>query len=261
MNPGGKVPACPICGSDCALYDTIDFGRTCSKVLIDRGNLEQKTVQYVICGNCGFCFAPEFSGWSQSDFAERIYNDQYVLADPDYVEVRPRRNAEDLIAAFGPWYQSINHLDYGGGAGILAKKLREHGWKSSSYDPFVDVKVRPTDLPAFDLITVYEVFEHVPDIRALMTDLKKLLAARGVLLFSTLLSDGKVQPGRRLDWWYAAPRNGHISLYSRSSLGFLARDFGFNFGSFSAGLHVFFEEVPRWAEHLLTSKYLTVHTQ
>jgi hypothetical protein len=38
------------------------------------------------------------------------------------------------------------------------------------------------------------------------------------VLFSTLLSDGEIVRGRPLRWWYAAPRNGHISLFSAQSL-------------------------------------------
>jgi hypothetical protein len=34
-------------------------------------------------------------------------------------------------------------------------------------------------------------------------------------MFSTLLSDGNIKLGQKLTWWYASPRNGHISLFSR----------------------------------------------
>jgi len=104
------------------------------------------------------------------------------------------------------------------------------------------------------LITAFEVFEHVPDVNALVSQLNLLLDDEGIVLFSTLLSDGNIEKNRRLDWWYASPRNGHISLFSKRSLGLLAEKYEFNAGSFSAGYHVFFrKQVPVWAEHLFGS--------
>ena len=71
---------------------------------------------------------------------------------------------------------------------------------------------------SFDLVTAFEVFEHVPDIDILFTDLQSLVKAEGLILFSTLLSDGEIGRDRPLSWWYASPRNGHISLFSAQSL-------------------------------------------
>jgi hypothetical protein len=84
-----------------------------------------------------------------------------------------------------------------------------------------------------------------------MANLKLLLAPNGIVLFSTLISDGNLPQGQRLTWWYASPRNGHISLYSAKSLQLLATTHGFRFASFSAGLHLFFGEIPDWAQHLI----------
>jgi hypothetical protein len=77
-----------------------------------------------------------------------------------------------------------------------------------------------------------------------------LLAADGVILFSTWLSDDHIRPHERLTWWYAAPRNGHISLYSRQSLAILATDHGFHLGSFDQIYHALWREIPAWAAHL-----------
>lgn len=133
----------------------------------------------------------------------------------------------------------------------MSERLRESGWRSASYDPFADRNKRPEQLGKFDLITAFEVFEHVPDARQLMTDLDSLLAADGVILFSTLLADGNIVPFQRLTWWYASPRNGHISLFSRQSLTILAADHDFRFGSFSEGFHGFWRQIPPWAAHLI----------
>lgn len=241
---------CPVCGAPTSPLDAVDFNKSCEelrgKVLPPAGFL----VQYLFCEDCGFCFAPELYGWTLKQFADKIYNDSYVEVDPDYLSARPRTNARSLVSMIGDRGLYIRHLDYGGGNGLLSELLREEGWQSASYDPFIDSDGL-RDFGKFDLITAYEVFEHVPDPRRLVKDLALLLDDDGLLLFSTLVSDGNLRPRQRLDWWYASPRNGHISLFSTKSLSVLGAREEFKFGSFSAGFHAFWRKIPPWAVHIM----------
>ncbi|KAF0166257.1 MAG: putative 3-demethylubiquinone-9 3-O-methyltransferase [Rhodocyclaceae bacterium] len=252
-NPDQEL-SCPVCSDACSLLDVVDFNKSCEEARGKFLGLAGIPVYYALCGKCGFCFAPELAAWPLEKFEEEIYNDQYVNVDPDYVDARPRANAGNLIAMFGDRAHSIRHLDYGGGSGLLAGLLRESGWQSVSYDPFVDRSMSVEQIGEFDLVTAFEVFEHVPDVQGLMGNLRSLLAPNGLVVFSTLLSDGNLQPRQRISWWYASPRNGHISLFSRSSLAILAQQYGFRFGSFSDGFHVLFAKVPPWADHLISVK-------
>jgi tetratricopeptide (TPR) repeat protein len=233
-----------------ALLDSVDFNKTCEE---ERGlRLPKSGVQiaYYLCDQCGFCFAPEFTSWTIEDFEQRIYNDEYIKVDPDYILVRPKNNAGMLGEMFGA--AKISHLDYGGGSGLLSEMLRMKGWNSQTYDPFFNRNLRVEDLEQFDLVTAFEVFEHVPNINALFADLQKVLKPDGILLFSTLLSDGHIRRGQRLTWWYASPRNGHISLFSSASLGICFERQGFNLASFSPVLHVAGRHIPDWAAHLFS---------
>ena len=242
---------CPICAANCSPLGVVDFNKCCSdgaQSVLPRSGVG---ISYVLCDQCGFCFAPEFAAWSLEDFETRIYNAEYVLVDPDYVDARPRANASSLLATFGERGKELRHLDYGGGRGLLSELLREKGWQSESYDPFVDRSVPLPDLGQFDLVTAYEVFEHVPDVRRLVADLASLLKPDGVVLFSTLLSDGNVSQWHSLTWWYAAPRNGHISLFSARSLAALGAIEGFAVGSFSQDLHAYWKKIPVWAALVL----------
>jgi hypothetical protein len=110
------------------------------------------------------------------------------------------------------------------------------------------------ELGHFNLITAYEVFEHAPDVLQLMSQITSLLTADGIFIFSTLISDGNINPRQRINWWYASPRNGHISIFSKNSLGVLASKYGFQFGSFSSDMHVYFKTVPEWASHFIKIK-------
>ena len=245
---------CPVCYGTCSLLDVVDFNKSCEEARGKFLGLAGVPVYYTLCGNCGFCFTPEIAAWKLEKFEEKIYNEEYILVDPDYIEIRPKVNAANLISMFGDHARSIKHLDYGGGSGLLASLLKKSNWQSVSYDPFVDRNVSIDQLGKFDLITAFEVFEHVPDVQRLMSNLRSLLAPNGVVLFSTLLSDGNIQVNQRISWWYASPRNGHISLFSRESLAILAKNYRFNFGSFTEGFHVFYTAVPHWADHILNEQ-------
>jgi len=241
---------CPVCTGPSPALDVVDFNKSCEEA---RGRflpLSGTAVYYHLCDRCGFCFAPKLHKWTAKEFEEKIYNRDYVQVDPDYRDTRPRSNAKGLVDTFGASGPGVRHLDYGGGSGLMSELLRTAGWDSSSYDPFIDRKVKVRDLGTFGLITAYEVFEHVPDIATLMTDLRSLLAPDGVVLFSTMLADGNLGRHQRLTWWYASPRNGHISLYSRASLELLAERHGLKFGSFSPGMHALWRTVPAWAKGL-----------
>ncbi len=245
-------PPCPVCGAHCDPLGAVDFNKSCEEVRGFHLPPAGRLVGYVICAACNFTFAPEFSTWSPEDFEREIYNEGYSSVDPDHADVRPRANAESLVATFGDRGRSIRHLDYGGGAGLLSTLLGESGWHSTSYDPFFDRSIQLSKLGSFQLITCYEVFEHVPDVNGLARNLSSLLADDGLILFSTLVSDGELRRGQPVSWWYASPRNGHISLYSASSLNALAKKHGFGVASFSPGMHVFWrQQFPQWARHLL----------
>lgn len=246
-----KIHTCSVCGGLCQLHDVVDFNKSCEEVRGKFLGLSGIPVYYVLCSKCGFCFTPELVTWKLEEFEARIYNDEYIFVDPDYIEIRPRANAANLVSMFGDRAHSIKHLDYGGGSGLLANLLRESNWQSVSYDPFVDRNLKVAQLGKFDLLTAFEVFEHVPDVLELMSNLRSLLSPNGLVLFTTLLSDGNIKPNQRINWWYASPRNGHISLYSKKSLGILARNNGFNVGSFSNGFHALFTKVPPWADHII----------
>lgn len=243
--------ACPVCAAAAVPLDVVDFNKSCAEQGGKWLPLAGRPVYYFLCGACGHCFAPELCCWSPDEFAGSIYNAGYVEVDPDYLDRRPRAGAASLLRLFGEAGPGLRHLDYGSGTGRLGELLRESGWQTVSHDPFAAASTPLADGARFDLITAYEVFEHVPDPKLLIDRLAGLLADDGVILLSTLLSDGFIAPRQRLGWWYASPRNGHISLFSKKSLGLLAARQKFIFGSFSVGVHAMWRQVPVWARHVI----------
>lgn len=240
------VHACPVCGSPAELYDVVDFNKNCRESEGIQLPLCGVPIYYRRCAACEYTWAPEFREWADEDFLNHIYNEDYVHVDPDYLTVRPEGNAVMVTQLFGRQREHIRHLDYGGGNGGLSALLAQQGWNTLSYDPFPGDRTTAESLGKFNLITSFEVFEHVPDPNTLMTSLCKLMDDECLVLFSTLVSDGNILPQGRLNWWYAAPRNGHISLFSTRSLALLAEKHGLGFRSFSATTHCFFNKFPSW---------------
>lgn len=243
---------CPVCQKETAPYDVVDFNKSSAEAKGKFLKLSGLPVYYYRCSDCGFCFAPELYKWSVAEFKEKIYNDLYAELDPDYADARPQANAKSLLNLFKGKENQIIHLDFGGGNGRLSQLLNDSGWNSACYDPMSQPET--PKIKKFNLITAYEVFEHVPDVHGLMKSLTYFLSPGGVILFSTLVSDDQILPNKRLTWWYAGPRNGHISLFSKKSLGLLVTLYGFNMGSFSPAFHVLFTKPPQWAAHFIKTK-------
>jgi SAM-dependent methyltransferase len=246
--------ACPICQRKCLPFDVVDFNKSCAEEKGFFFELSGIPIYYFLCKGCGFCFAPEIAAWGLKEFEEKIYNEGYKEADPDYLMKRPHATHETLTKLFGAHKKKIRHLDYGGGEGTLSKMLCDSGWKSASYDPFVNKDVKVRDMGTFDFITVFEVFEHVPNPDILLSDLRALLAPGGIVFFTTLLSDGFIPKNERLNWWFASPRNGHISLFSRASLEIIVKKHEFKLFSFNNLFHFLWTDtVPNWASHIISA--------
>lgn len=242
--------ACPVCGQQAEILDVVDFNKSCVEAQGDYLQLSGKPIYYNRCVDCGFVFAPEMWGWSAEDFREHVYNDDYLIVDPDYAQTRPSRLADFVATLFPAARTEALHLDYGSGNGVLTTLLQAQDWRSTAYDPFVHGKDRPAG--RFGLITAFEVFEHVSSVDRLMADLEALADEAAVVLFSTLLSDDNIGRVGRLNWWYASPRNGHISLYTADSLQRLARRMGWGFASFSESTHCFCtQRIPAWAAEVI----------
>lgn len=249
-----KIPQsinCPICNGQTKYIDVVDFNKNCVEIRGKFLPLSGIPIYYTQCQDCLFAFAPEFLAWSEMDFLEKIYNDEYIEIDPDYLENRPRANSQLLSKLFGDKKEFISHLDYGGGSGKLSSTLRSEGWLSKSYDPFPKSDVTMESLGKFNLISAFEVFEHVPDVNSLMHNLIALMSENCFIIFSTLTLEGNISKNGRITWWYASPRNGHISLFTKKSLSIIASKYGLNFGSFNDGLHCFFNQAPNWSRHLI----------
>ena len=238
---------CPVCQGKSEYLGVVDFGKCCNPEL---STVTGYPIYYAACKECAFCWAADMYSWPPHRYQKEIYNSDYPKYDPESVNDRPIRGADDLHKIFKDHIHLFNHLDYGSGPGVMSEILSDYGWNTCAYDPFFNDEYPKGQ---FDLITLIEVIEHHPNPHKLMAELVSLLKPGGIILFSTMHSDNLLFWNKQLDWWYLSPRNGHVSLYSSLSLNKLADAHGMKYGYFDNTSHVFFfeDDLPDWGKHLL----------
>lgn len=241
---------CKVCGETAVLFDVCDFANFCFRPATGPAELAGVAVWYYRCAACGFLFTPLADGWSADDFIARIYTNDYARFDPEIAEDRPRANAALIARLFDAHRGSLRILDFGGASGALRDFLRADGFADvASYDPFAGDGGSLPPGP-FDLVTCFEVLEHASEPQAMAAALARLAAGDGLILFSTLIQPPDIDI-QRLRWWYAAPRNGHISLHTSKSLKALWASAGLSFASFGNSLHLAYRRLPPFAAGLI----------
>ena len=238
-NAAGPTTPCKICQAPSTLLGALDFLKTCNP---QPGTLGPKSVPvyYWRCSGCDFIFSRFFDRFDAGQWAEHVYNDDYYSSiDTEYFSVRPTSNAMQVDSFLGGRRAEYMCLDYGGGNGKTAELLRKFGYDYDTYDPYGLTSTMPERLGRYNFCSAFEVAEHTSDPVGFLGDIVRLSSTeRLAILVSTYAHDGNIDRSGGISWWYAAPRNGHISLYSRQSLHALAGKFKLNCTSFSARTHL-----------------------
>jgi hypothetical protein len=214
--------SCKVCGGQAFFFDVVDFNKSCSTPEIYPFGMAGVPVPYFRCSVCSFLFTEFFDNWTPQDFARFVYNEDYIKVDGEYAGIRPERLAAGVANRLAG-LSELRILDYGSGSGVFADQLRSRGFKYvSSFDPFSN-PVRP--IGQFDVITCFEVLEHTTSPCSVLADIASLLEFNGCVIFNT-----SIQPTTigeiRANWWYVAPRNGHVSIFSRNALAHLGQSEG-----------------------------------
>jgi hypothetical protein len=178
-------------------------------------------VQYFRCGACGFVQTEE-PYWLDEAYAQPINaNDVGIVS----------RNAglaqisQGIILAF--FDANGTFLDHAGGYGLLTRAMRDAGFDFRQVDAFCpNLFARgfeaPADARAYELVTAFELFEHVADPRH---ELERLTAVSSNVLLSTVLLPP--EPPLPDAWWYYGLEHGqHVSFYTGRALSALAAAFG-----------------------------------
>jgi 2-polyprenyl-6-hydroxyphenyl methylase/3-demethylubiquinone-9 3-methyltransferase len=119
-----------------------------------------------------------------------------------------------------------------------------------TYDPFYGDSQSQTLLNRqYAIVTSFEVIEHSLNPIQTLKGLAELAGDQGVVFFATqLVPDDIGEIG--LSWWYANPRAGHVTLYTKKALDIAFGHAGFQVVSFDSFWHLAFRHVPPFAAHL-----------
>ena len=238
--------SCKICTGTADLFGVVDFSKNCREPQQYYLSLSGIPIYYYRCTSCGLLFSRHFDDWNIDDFSKYIYNENYQFVDPDYQTVRPDNNFCTVKQLTG-MRRDLRLLDYGGGNGRLTDLLVADGNCAHSYDPISRVSTVPATMK-FDLITVIEVIEHCARPQETAQAIVDYLADDGVVFFTTLLLDKLAI--RDVSHWYIAPRNGHITIYSRQALATLFGDVGYSVLHFDNNFHLAYKKLPSWMSHI-----------
>ncbi len=129
-------------------------------------------------------------------------------------------------------------LDWGGAEGLFCRLMRDRGFNFFLYDRYSKpVYAIPFSVPdpgtlQPSVVTVFEVFEHLPDP---YRDLASIFMLKPrFLIFST-----ELYCGQGTDWQYFSLYGGkHVFFYSRRAIEWIANHFGYRYHAIQF-LHVF----------------------
>ena len=218
-----RIPSCIICGAPTAK-------------IFEKKVLTRHVAEYYQCTNCNHIQVSPVT-WLKEAYAKAIAALDLGLLSRNlfYAPV-----VETIIERILP--QGGRFLDYGGGYGLFTRLMRDRGFDFHRQDSYCenifaldfDFATLHKSERRFDLITLFEVVEHLPNPSE---EVQRLLQYSDTLLFSTELVPGESKD--IIDWWYISPETGqHISFFTLESMEILAERFGLKLYSNRRNLHL-----------------------
>ena len=204
----------------------------------------------VRCGHCGLIWV---ANPPTDDERSKLYSFDAgyhaSLVDDETSVAFHTREAALNLRVLRRFASSGRLLDIGCSTGLFLRAARSIGWvgQGLEYSPdssqiareqhHLDVKtgeLQAETYPSesFDVVTMWDVIEHVPDPYATLVQIHRILAADGQVLLKTPNADGlyprlSLRLAARLGFWGHAEPPGHLFQFSVASLSRLAERAGF----------------------------------
>ena len=190
-----KLSNCPVCKKSNfkAFLETRDYFFTKEKF------------ELVQCTDCDFVFtnpvpAPEQLSkyYDSPDYLSHTANNKSLSAFIyDSLRSINLKNKYDLVSSFK---NSGKVLDIGQGTGEFLNYLKKKHWEVTGIEPnesarkfakqhykidvFAEEKIETLPEKSFDLVTLWHVLEHVPDLHGRMNDILRLIKKDGILIIA-----------------------------------------------------------------------------
>ncbi len=190
--------------------------------------------EYECCDVCGFTYVRD-PHWLDEAYSSAI-------TSSDLGSVSRCEQYSGLLKSLIHVYTSPHEkfVDYGGGYGLLVRRMRDLGYDYYWLDRHCDnlfargfEASRPSETH-YAILSAFEVFEHLLDP---VGEMEHMIAYADMIVFSTLfIARPAPAPGT---WWYYGPEHGqHISFYTWDALNRLARRFNLHFAT-NGTVHMF----------------------
>jgi hypothetical protein len=206
--------------------------RSPSHKFFDARVLGKYAVAYLRCENCGFVQTEE-PYWLNESYLSAINE---IDLGPVNRGITGSNLVEGIILS--SLDRTASFVDYGAGYGLFVRMMRDRGfdffWQDRYCENLFAKHFVAEHGNRYELLTAFEVFEHLVDPLAELSEMLKLSEN---ILFSTLLLPQSARAAE--DWWYFAPEHGqHIAFYTVKSLQILGKHFGLNFATDGTGVHI-----------------------
>src|SRR5512134_3356533 len=208
-------------------------------------------VAYFRCRGCGYVQTEE-PYWLTESYSEAIRSTDVGFLERNALFAK---HTKYLIWVFLENDRG-RFLDFGGGYGLFTRMMRDMGFDFRHYDKHCrnlfagDFEADMDDGSVYDLLTAFEVFEHLQNPRE--TAGRMLAKARNMIVSTQLLPEESPAPGA---WWYYGTEHGqHVGFFTHRSLEILAEMHGRHLYSNGSNLHLFWECEIGWRRRYLFPK-------
>ena len=215
------LPLCPVCAARMRPAFT--------KVV-----LFKYSVQYFECGHCGLV-TTEHPYWLAEAYSVAIADLDTGLVQRN---IRLAGMASRIIQ--GNFDAEGAFVDFAGGYGLFVRLMRDSGFNFYWRDKYcTNIFARHFSASesekSYELVTAFEVFEHLTDPRKEITEIASLADN---VFFTTQVRPDSIDEVE--DWWYLVPETGqHITFYSVKALELLAEMVGRQLYTDGTGAHIF----------------------
>lgn len=151
------------------------------------------------CNQCEYAYASHFPNFVEDVYDSEQYLDSALNAYDRSREYRKKRFGSERIGIIGKYFETGSILDIGCGTGWFLEAARDAGYSvagqelSSQLAEFTSEKfklqVHNKEVneihKKFDVVTMFDLIEHVPDPLKLLHDCNNLLQTGGIILVFT----------------------------------------------------------------------------